>query len=757
MGTNLSGLEWARPGLRYGLSTMPNLNFTVPRAADVKYLAVNGFTKNRLPIQWELLQPVLHDTNANAAVQALVGVPGVFHAGYAAYITAVLDAHAAAGTKCIIDCHNYCRYQDFIYNGDGSVTGLTAAYDALLRPYTTDSSKVQERIFSLASGATLKVANFVDFWTRVAAKWKGHPGLGGFGLMNEPHDMPMPGGTTGSYGGEDLSIWPTFAQAAINAIRAVDGATPIYVAGNGWQAAMTIGSQNPNWPLTGANLVFDVHMYLDAYCNGYAFDYDTEVAKNFNAGFGNTPINVDTGLNRIKLATDWAASRGVKLALTEIGMPIDDPRWEEMFKRAVNHARANGVEIYSWMGGNHWPARNYAINHVPGFHQNKTLEPSVSGPMKAAQGFSSATLFDDGPGWAPAGTAVTITVYARGYLASPVTLAVSSSNGGTLSSSTVTIPAGANGSATYTYTSAANRVATLSYSGAPQVPPARKVFSLSDPVAYAATSLPDAAMALLAKYSASKWEMADGYTDYMQGSASGDGQPLRAVSDSGYGSSAGNAMDMLNWVNKETANSGDMLVPVTRVTNGKKNMDTSVYNTWGLWCKKSESLAGIQANPKNKVAFGVQDSHFSIACVSVPNTWNSGVVFQASKAEDFFASELGFLNGAPQAKWTDKNGQVVTLTSSAVLPANTPAVMSLTSVAGAQRLRLNSSVVGSASSTMAASELNQMLIGWGFQGYYPRGGFMGSVYSVISGKGAPSTAEMAVLEQYLGSTAGISI
>jgi endoglucanase len=349
-------------------------------------------------------------------------------------------------------------------------------------------------------------------------------------------------------------------------------------------------------------------------------------------------------------------------------------------------------------------------------------------------------------------------VYARGYLASPVTLSISSNNGGTLSASTVTLPAGANSSATYTYTTASNRVATLTYSGAAQVPPARKVYSLSDPVSYAATSLSDAALAILGKYSASKWDMADGYTDYMQGAPAAAGQPLRAVSDSGYGSSAGNAMDMLNWINTDTANNGGMLIPkMATAANGKKYMDVSAYNTWGLWCKKSESQPGIQANPKNKVAYQSSDNHFAIACVSVPNTWTSGTVFQASKAEDYFASEIAFANGCPQAKFTDVNGQAVTLTSSTVLPANTPTVLGITSVAGAQRLRVNSVVAGSASATLAPSEFNQMLIGWGFQGYYPRGGFMGGVYSVITGKGAPTTAEMAVLEKYLASTAGVSI
>ena len=757
MGTNLSGMEWARPGLRYGRSSLPNLHFTVPRAADVTYLAANGFNRNRLPIQWEMLQPMLHDTVASPATQAVIGAPGAFHAGYEAYITGVLDAHAAIGVKCIIDCHNYCRYQDFKFQPDGSVVGLVQPPEPVLRPYTTDASQVQERIFALAPGATLKVANFTDFWVRVANKWKGHPGLGGYGLMNEPHDMPVPGGTMPSAGGEDLTIWPTFAQAAIHAIRAVDATTPIYVGGNEWQSAMSIASKNPGWPLNGANLVYDVHLYLDASSNGYAFDFDTEVSKKFNAGIGNSSIDLDTGVKRLKHATQWAKAKGVKLALTEIGMPLDDPRWEETFRRAMNHAHEEGCEVYSWMGGNHWPARNYPINHVPGWHQNKTLEPEVAGPMKASASVVRASLFDDGPGYAPAGTSVTITVYARGNLANPVNVTVSSSNGGTLSKSVLTIPAGPNGQDTFTYTSEPNRVATLTYSSsASQVPPPRKVFSLTDPVAYAATSLADAALAIVAKYSASKWEMAEGYTDYMQGVPSSDGQPLRAVSDSGYGSSPGNAMEMVNWINKEMGPAGDIAVPVMRVFNGKKSADVSAPNTYGLWCKKAQRLPGIQANPRNKVPYNIEDPHFAIAAVSVAGSSN-GVLFQASKAEEGYTSELSFADGRPQAQWTDAGGQSVQLTGPAALAANTPAVVSMTSAPGAQRLRVNAAVVGSGWASLAPSAFTQMLIGWGFTNYYPRQNFGGNIFSVIAGKGAPSAEELTVMERYLASTAGLAL
>ncbi|MBC7430856.1 MAG: hypothetical protein H7345_02195, partial [Rubritepida sp.] len=99
IGTNLSGLEWAAPGLRHSLSSAPNIHFTVPRKADVAYLAACGFTKNRLPVQWELLQPILPGTPANPAARKLIGEPGSLHAGYAAYITGLLDAHAASGMR----------------------------------------------------------------------------------------------------------------------------------------------------------------------------------------------------------------------------------------------------------------------------------------------------------------------------------------------------------------------------------------------------------------------------------------------------------------------------------------------------------------------------------------------------------------------------------------------------------------------------------------------------------------------------------
>ena len=753
LGANLSGLEWAAPGLRHSLSSAPNIHFTVPRKSDVAYLATCGFTKNRLPIQWELLQPMLPGTIANATARSLIGEPGAFHAGYASSITGLLDAHAASSTRCIIDLHNYARYADFIYQPDGSVTGLKAAPDPLLRPFTTDRSQIQRRIFALEKGATLTPALFADVWRRIATMWKGHPGLGGYGLMNEPHEMPERGSIVESKRGrDDLMILPVFMLAAIDAIRTIDKETPIYVGGNEWSSASSLATKNPGYPLKGAGLIYEVHAYLDRRSTGHAFDWDTESSDQKTGGLQGAPITRTTGRDRIRSAAEWAKAKGVKLALGEVGMPVDDPRWAESFRNTVDLALQNGVEVYSWMAGNHWPIRSNALGHAAGWHQNKTLEPLVYGVMKASAGIAQAMLFDDGPGHARAGTPVTITVYARGNLARPVRLAVAVKGGGKLSKEELTIPAGPNGQDSFSYLPADNQVAVLSYASLGQpsmpVPPPRKVFSLSDPVAHASTSLGDAAMAIIARYGACKWDMADGHTDYMLGAPSANGQVVRAVSDSGYGSSPGNAMEMLNWTNTETPAMGRMTLPVLRVANGRKS---SVHqaDTFGFWCKKSVPEAGVRPRPVNRVPYNIDERYFAVAAVGIAAKDSSGLVFQASDAESSPACELAFSDGRPVVRWEDAQGRKAELTSPDKLAPNRLAVLTFTCAPEAQALRVNSALVDSGSATFAPGYFSQMLLGWGFKNYYPQEGFTGHIYAVITGKGVPTTAELAILERYL--------
>ncbi len=763
MGTNFSGMEWAAGELRRTPRTRPNVDYSVPRVAEVAWMASQGFRRNRLPIQWELLQPMLVDTPANAAARAAIGEPGALHPAYAHAIQRVLDAHAAAGTRCILDLHNFCRYTDFCFGPDGGVAGLVRPDDPLLHAWTTDPAQVRERIFATAPGASLSMAAFADLWVRIAQRWKDHPGLGGYGIMNEPHDLPRPGDTVASPEGsetEDLMIWPAYARVAIDAIRAIDPSGPIYLAGNAWGGAMTLGPRyNPAWPLAGQNIIYEVHAYVDAYNNGAGFDWEVEVAKGYTALFGHVPLSLDTGLDRMRIATDWARQHGQRLALTETGMPIDDPRFHEAFRRLATHAWAEGIEIQSWMGGNHWTVRNHAINHAPGWHQHRTLEPLVGGMLKSIAGIPGASLFDDGPGW-PEGGSVTITVYARGHLAQALTLQVASDNGGRFSKTTLTLPAGPNGEDRFTFTPEPGRVSTLTYTAVDpagqQVPPPRKVYALADPVGHAGTSLADAAMALVAKYGACRWDLAHGHTDYLDGRLAQEGDPVRAVADSGFGSSPGNAMEMLNWMNQDGPGMGPLHPPVMRTAGGRRRCDLSAAGATGLWCKKV--IPGPTfPHPRNRIPYNLADPHFSIAVVSVPRgTDEEGTVFQASAAGGHWYSELCFFRGLPQAKWLDSRGGVVWLTAPDRPVPGEPTVITLVHAPGAQRLRVNRALIASGTTQLTPTPLENLLIGWGFLGRQPQPGFGGQVYGVITGRGSPSASELEVMERYLLASAGMA-
>lgn len=754
--------------IRYGPSTLPNLNFTVPRDEDVKYLRDHGFTKSRLPIRWEMLQPALSTAKPNAETLAKLGVtgPGEFHPGYAAFITQVLDAHAKAGTKCIIDVHNYCRYTDFIYQPDGSVKGLQKP-NTVAQAFTTDSTQVFVRIMALASGATLTIDDYVDFMKRIAQKWKGHPGLGGYGLMNEPNSMPKPGDTLENdptlppqYNGQDLTIWPTFAAAAVKGMRAIDPDTLIYLGGNNWSDAWGLGTENPSWPLDAANVVYEVHCYLDATNSGQGADWDLQVATNFSVGVDDkAPIDIFTGAKRLQKALDFALPRKMAVALTETGMPGDDPRWQESWKNMIDLAKANNVEVFSWAGGSHWQHRGQHVTHIPTWHQNKPAESQQAGAMMAVAQSWNASIFDAGSGWSQAGAPVTITVYARGALQQSVTLTVSSDNGGSFSKTTLTIPAGANGSDSFTFTPKANAVTTLSYTStsAPNVPPPRKVYSLTDPVT-ASASLEDRAMALLAKYAAAKWDMDDGYTDPLYGVPCTNGSELRAVSDSGYGSSVGNEMEMVNWFNTGPG-MGPFVTAKTTTVGTRKAADLTnpdyTVQVFGLWCRKRLAIPQTpdtrftaDPNPREVVPYGLNDPQFTIAAISVPSATTSGVIFQASSADYGHLAALELKAGKPQARWVDTAGVETTVPALTALAPNTPTTVALLSTGSAQTLRVGSAANATAV-TLPAAQFDQLLLGSGFSYDYPQPGFGGYLVAAVTGRGTPSPAEMAVMESFL--------
>jgi hypothetical protein len=110
----------------------------------------------RLPIGWQYL------------VKSQLG--GALDSTILAAYDKLVQGCLATGALCIIDLHNYARWNGAVV-GQGGPTN----------------------------------AQFADVWSKIAAKYKSEKNIA-FGLMNEPHDLTM-------------STWATSVQAAVTAIR----------------------------------------------------------------------------------------------------------------------------------------------------------------------------------------------------------------------------------------------------------------------------------------------------------------------------------------------------------------------------------------------------------------------------------------------------------------------------------------------------------------------------------------------------------
>lgn len=159
----------------------------------------------RLPVGWQYLV----DNQLGGPLNA---------ANFAKY-DAQVQACLATGAYCILDIHNYARWNGGII-GQGGPTN----------------------------------AQFVSVWSQLAKKYASQSRIM-FGIMNEPHDVP------------NIQAWAASVQAAVTAIRQA-GATSQYILlpGNDYTSAqqfVTNGSLDAlkkvvNLDGSTTNLIFDV-------------------------------------------------------------------------------------------------------------------------------------------------------------------------------------------------------------------------------------------------------------------------------------------------------------------------------------------------------------------------------------------------------------------------------------------------------------------------------------------------------------------
>lgn len=186
---------------------------------------------------------------------------------------------------------------------------------------TQDGTQIQ-----IIGSTAVPVAAYQDLWTKLATRLKGNAGLYGYDIMNEPYDMP------------NSSAWPTAAQAAVNAIRAVDMNTTIYMEGTQWSSAENWIANNNNLNISDpANkLVYEAHQYFDDGSGTYTKTYDQVSA---------TPTS---GVTRVQPFLNWLQQHSYKGYLGEFAVPDNDARWLVLLNNVLKTLQSNGVPGTNW-------------------------------------------------------------------------------------------------------------------------------------------------------------------------------------------------------------------------------------------------------------------------------------------------------------------------------------------------------------------------------------------------------------------------
>ncbi|KAI4093789.1 MAG: hypothetical protein LQ348_006090 [Seirophora lacunosa] len=173
------------------------------------FVKVDGFNAFRLPVAW----------------QFLVESPGspLIPANMEQY-DALVKACLATGSLCIIDIHNYARW-------DGLIIGQGGPTDE----------------------------EFANLWSQLAKQYADSPKVA-MGIVNEPHEVPS------------ITRWAQTCQTVVDAIRKA-GATEhfIMLPGNGYTSASSFVSSGSAAALatvkdtdgSTSKLIFEVHKYLD--------------------------------------------------------------------------------------------------------------------------------------------------------------------------------------------------------------------------------------------------------------------------------------------------------------------------------------------------------------------------------------------------------------------------------------------------------------------------------------------------------------
>ena len=254
-----------------------------------QYFNTKGLTIIRIPFKWERLQRTLQGSLDADQTEK--------------YATMVTSAQKA-GERVIIEPHNFGRYNN--------------------NPLTDADQN-----------------NFSNLWTRMTEKFKKYPGVWGYELMNEPHDLPG-----------DCQTWATLSQSAIDAIRKEDTKHYILVPGYSWQSAadwQTMSGCLKNLQDPANKLVYSAHEYFD---------------EDKSGAYKSSCSDTNIGVERAQPFLDWLNKNNKIGMFTEYGIP-QDTCWQTTLNNFMQtiYTNPNIIGGVYWAAGPYWG--DYSLSIEP--------------------------------------------------------------------------------------------------------------------------------------------------------------------------------------------------------------------------------------------------------------------------------------------------------------------------------------------------------------------------------------------------------
>lgn len=236
-GINVDGGAFGEYGVDYdpvaATSPLDNVDvgaygavYAYPSGQTFAYLAHRGLRTVRLAFRWERLERT---------------PGGPLDATELTRLKTSVDAAGRAGLQVVLDCHNYGGY------------------------YERAGTKGVRRVLGTPQ---LSGAAFAGLWRRIAVAFRSDRAVLGYGLMNEPTNMPGP------------RAWERASQAAVTGIRAAGDTHRIFVAAYGWDSVTQFARNHPHGPWihdASHNTWYEAHQYFDRDMSAhYRLSFDAE-------------------------------------------------------------------------------------------------------------------------------------------------------------------------------------------------------------------------------------------------------------------------------------------------------------------------------------------------------------------------------------------------------------------------------------------------------------------------------------------------